>query len=63
MKTITFDYDKTIERFCTEAVCREWVEAGFQDLCERYNCIVNFKTCTITGEEEDLQKILLKINQ
>lgn len=61
--TLTFDYITTIEKFVTEAVCREWVEASFQDLCLQYNCIACFKTCTITGKEEDLKKILLKLNQ
>lgn len=60
MMTIKFDYNKTIEAHCSEAVCREWVEAGFEALCEKYNCIVNFKSCTITGKEEDLKKLNLK---
>tara|TARA_Y100000114_G_scaffold68429_1_gene62720 strand:- start:4546 stop:4734 length:189 start_codon:yes stop_codon:yes gene_type:complete len=61
--TLTFDYITTIEKFVTEATSIEIIEAGFQDLCIRYNCIVCFKTCTITGKEEDLKKILLKLNQ
>ena len=61
--TLTFDYYKNIEVYINEATSVEWVESGFQYLCEKYSCIVNFKTCTITGKEEDLKKILLKLNQ
>ena len=61
--TLTFDYYKNIEVYINEATSVEIIEAGFQDICERYNCIVNFNTCTITGKEEDLKKILLKLNQ